>query len=74
MFVIYIVHIAYCENGAVRLQEGTLTSNGRVEVCVNGTWGTICSDYWHSNDASVLCKQLGYSVYGMLIVFQAMNM
>ena len=56
--------IAPCVNGTVRLENGG-NNYGRVEVCVNNIWGTICSDFWDYVDASVVCSQLGYSPYGM---------
>ena len=47
----------------IRLQGGTYSNQGRVEVYCNGQWGTICDDGFSSNDARTICKQLGYNYY-----------
>ena len=53
-------------NGDVQLIGNRwLNSFGRVEVCINGSWGKVCSDMWENDDASVLCRQLGFSPYGI---------
>ena len=56
-----------CTDGAIRLVNGSISQEGRVEVCVSGFWGTICSSGWNKNDARVICQQLGYSDSGILL-------
>ena len=43
---------------------GSSQYEGRVEVCINDQWGTVCDDSWDRTDATVVCKQLGYGVAG----------
>ena len=52
-----------CTQGTIRLQGGNATS-GRVEICNNAVWGTVCDDLWGTQEAQVVCRQLGYQTTG----------
>ena len=58
-----------CMNGDIRLADGNTLSEGRVEVCLNGVWGTVCDDSWGTTDAQVVCNQLGYSPTGIKLKY-----
>ena len=53
-----------CTHIAVRIVGGSNNREGRVEVCLNGIWGTVCDDNWSQEDANIVCRQLGYSNSG----------
>ena len=59
----------------MRLVGGIYEGEGRVEVCLGGAWGTIRDSYWGTPDATVACRQLGYSVKGikLLKAFLSLN-
>ena len=51
-----------CQTGSLRLGNNTFTANtseGRVEICINNAWGTICDDLFGRTDAAVVCGSLG---------------
>ncbi len=58
-------NIGLCTNGDLRLVGGTTDMDGRVEICFNETWGTICDNLWTTNDGNVACQQLGFSQFGL---------
>ena len=59
-----------CNTGEVRLvgtenvQDGTL--QGRVEICINNAWGTVCDNLFGLEDAETVCASIGgfYSTGG----------
>ena len=44
----------------MRLQDGSSSMDGRVEVCLDNQWGAVCNDSsWSDLDAAVVCIELG---------------
>ena len=58
-----------CEDGDIRLVNGDTQYEGRLEICINNAWGTICGSYnsyyrWTTIDSNVACRQLGHMELG----------
>ena len=49
-----------CNETDIRLIDGAEANTGRVEICLNGIWGSVCDNGWDDRDAQVVCRQLGY--------------
>ena len=61
---------SYCYDGEVRLENSTYSYydgrgssyGGRVEVCYSGAFYPVCDDGWTNNEATVICKYIGYGL------------
>lgn len=49
-----------CIDGDLRLVNGSTILEGILEICINNVWGTACSRGFDSNEASVVCRKLGF--------------
>ena len=59
-YIVTRVSYSNCTTGEIRLTDGTTQYEGRVEVCVNGVWGTVCDNGWDTTEAYAVCHHLGY--------------
>ncbi len=50
-----------CTAGSIKLVGGVVHNEGRVEVCSDSRWGTVCSTGLTERDAGHMCSRLGYT-------------
>ena len=63
-FTVGEFEIANCTEGGVRLMDGPSPNKGRLEVCINQTWATVCRSGFGVEEARAACAQLGYQRFG----------
>ena len=70
-YIFKTIHRADCQyrNGDIRLVGGSYQWEGRVEIYLSETWGTITDSNWTSADAQVVCRKLGHFKPGAKVVF-----
>ena len=56
-----------CLTGEVRLAGGS-EEEGRIEICLDGRFSSICYDHWDGRDAVITCTQLRLDSYGTFYV------
>jgi deleted-in-malignant-brain-tumors protein 1 len=61
--IYYYTGASRCEDGEIRLIGGAAENLGRLEICFGNLWGSVCDDLFESNEAQVVCRQLGYTNY-----------
>ena len=54
-------------DGEARLSGGNNLNEGRLEICINNAWGTVCDSGFGSNEAQVSCAQLGFTSFGLFL-------
>ena len=60
----YSITDSGCAEGEIRLAGGTNHLEGRVEICLDDEWGTVCDEMWDMTNAIVVCRQLGLATTG----------
>ena len=58
------VKIVNCTEGDVRLVDGPSANKGRLEVCIDQNWATVCNSGFGTEEGRAACAQLGYQRYG----------
>ena len=69
----HLVFYADCVDGEIGLFGGNSYLEGRVEICVDNVWGSVCDDGWNDVGAGVVCRQLGYIYAGNDLLLKSLG-
>ena len=61
LLIFKILASVSCDEGSIRLVGGASDLEGRLEVCLDQTWGTVTDFLFNLPDARVVCRQLGHN-------------
>ena len=63
-----LLHSTVCTDNQIRIVDamGRNATEGLLEVCTGGGWGTVCGTSFGSSNAQVVCQQLGLETTGKL--------
>uniref|UniRef100_A0A1X7TKI1 SRCR domain-containing protein n=1 Tax=Amphimedon queenslandica TaxID=400682 RepID=A0A1X7TKI1_AMPQE len=61
-----VICLDACDDGNLRLSGSSAEYAGRVEICIESYWTSLCDQNWDLKDAQVACRELGYSPYGAM--------
>lgn len=50
-----------CKHGEIRLRDGSNILEGRLEICINQVWGTVCSVSFSADEAETVCRHLNFT-------------
>lgn len=70
VFLHYLENVLACQTREVRLVNGSNYREGRVEICIDGRWGTVCSDHQTEKQeiAEAICTELGFPSEGTKVI------
>lgn len=57
-----------CNTGEIRLVGGSDNTEGRVELCIEGKWNSVCGDHWGNSESYIVCSELGLVPSGIISV------
>ena len=59
-FVFPVPARTVCTDNEVRLQGGITATQGRVEICRENIWTSVCGQEWDREYAELICEELGH--------------